>query len=491
MLFRKFFDRDTSITDAFMDPKPYRQGRSTRATGSNLGRSEIIDVFYRTGSQGEERARALVYLNHQPFQDLIDDELLPSTGIGVKYFLKMTDAPHGNQQAEQFTLKVFPVSSSAGSSKIWVEGAGFDNDTLGDPGVANWGTASTTLDWVADGGDYYTSNPGDPDYYGSGSQFFDIGNENLEIDVTEIVNNWLSGNIPNNGLLLKITASQEAANSTSLYMKKFHSRTTHFLDRRPYVEARFETNIRDQRDDFLFDESSTVYGYNIVRGQLTNLATGSVLKDVKVQLKDALNGQHVAFFTGSYVRPGVYNWQTTMTSSAIRSATTGNILHEVWFSGSHGLLAPDPSATLFFTGSAFTGSIENFTATINPVEYALEATNMRKWYGAAEYARINIIARQDNWKPSVQSTGSAGIKNNYLEKAYWRIKEADSGTIIVPFYTGSSEEYTKLSYDGATNFLELHMSMLIPGNAYRIEFLLDENGYRRILKDSFVFKVSD
>ena len=170
MLFRKFYDRDTFITDAFKNPTPFRQGAGTRATGSNIGRSEILDVFYRTGSKGEERSRVLVYANHQPFKDLIDDELLPSNGVGVKYFLKMTDAAHDEQQAQQFTLKAFPVSSSDGSSQIWVEGPGFDNDGFEDTGVANWGTASTTLDWVADGGDYYTSNPGDPDFYGSGSQ---------------------------------------------------------------------------------------------------------------------------------------------------------------------------------------------------------------------------------------------------------------------------------------------------------------------------------
>ena len=177
MLFRKYFDRDTFVTDAFKNPKPYRQGKSNRATGSNVGRSEILDIFYRTGSKGEERARILIYPNHQPFQDLIDSELLPSNGAGVKYFLKMTDAAHDNTQAQQFTLKVFPISSSDGSSAIWTEGTGFDNDNLGDVGVANWGTASTTLDWVADGADYYLSNPGDSDWYGSGSQYFDVGNE--------------------------------------------------------------------------------------------------------------------------------------------------------------------------------------------------------------------------------------------------------------------------------------------------------------------------
>jgi hypothetical protein len=116
-------------------------------------------------------------------------------------------------------------------------------DYYTDLGWANWTSASVSGGWTVPGGDSRTAldprlDTGLPipfDVTTSSSAYFYNGHENLDVDVHKAVFNWLA-NGNNFGFFIQI---DPALTSTDYYIKKFHSRQTHFPTRRPYLEVRW------------------------------------------------------------------------------------------------------------------------------------------------------------------------------------------------------------------------------------------------------------
>ena len=82
-------------------------------------------------------------------------------------------------------------------SRSWREGLGLDMEGYTDLDNANWVTASSgaagPVLWTAEGGDYWVD---------SSSSFdvdFETGVEDLEVDVTHLVEQWLAGTKNNYG----------------------------------------------------------------------------------------------------------------------------------------------------------------------------------------------------------------------------------------------------------------------------------------------------
>ena len=156
-------------------------------------------------------------------------------------------------------------------SQSWSEGRGLDMDNYTDLGVSNWISCSAGIAWSNPGGSYHKG----ANY--SSSISFDTGLEDISIDVSEQVYKWLDST-DNDGFLLKFPDSVVSGSST-LYTKKFFSRTSEYYFYRPTLEARWDDARKDNRGNFLISSSiapasdnlNTLYLYNVVRGQLANI----------------------------------------------------------------------------------------------------------------------------------------------------------------------------------------------------------------------------
>ncbi len=111
MIRRYFATKDNTITNAF------EENLVTRGTGSNMGASDILEVFsiygQDSGSSGlsSEKARTLIEFD---VPDIKADRLaglLPASG-SVTWQLKMFNAPHSQTVPSSFTLQVKGVSGS-------------------------------------------------------------------------------------------------------------------------------------------------------------------------------------------------------------------------------------------------------------------------------------------------------------------------------------------------------------------------------------------
>ena len=182
----------------------------------------------------------------------------------------MFNAPHAESTPEDFDLDVKIISKS------WSEGRGLDMDTYSDTGFSSFLSAASGSAWDDPGGDFHSLT--DTDNF-SASVNFKHGFEDIELDVTTAVENWIDGTKANYGFLLKHVPSSLSGNNGTLYTKKFFARTTEFFYRRPVIEARWDDSRKDHRGSFFISSSlldkedniNRLYLYNRFRGQLKDI----------------------------------------------------------------------------------------------------------------------------------------------------------------------------------------------------------------------------
>ena len=326
-----------------------------------------------------------------------DDGLLAASG-SVTWYLRVFNAKHSRTVPRDYHLMISPVS------KQWEEGTGLDmdeySDLVGGNKGSNWAQAASGSGggdtWTTAGGDYLSYNSY-PSYVLS--QSFETGLEDIEIEVTHLVEAWLAGTINNFGIGVQLSKSYEAYNSTSntegqyksYYTKKFFGRGTQYFFKRPVLEARWDDSRRDHRGDFRYSSSlapasdnlNTLYLYNRIRGRLVNIpsiGTGQIYVSIysgstdnseptgsydNLRLKLASTGSPAPavgatnnyIVTGGFVSTGVYTASFAITASA----TPLTKLFDVWHSGT----------TQFFTG------------TISPQLHTAQSRNESKDYTTA------------------------------------------------------------------------------------------------------------
>lgn len=323
---RYIANADNTITNAF------NSNLTTRGTGSNMGESDILEVFslygQASGSSGlsSELSRVLIKF---PVADMSTDRTageLPASG-SVKWVLRMFNAPHGQTLPKKFTLNVYALA------KDWEEGFGLDmesySDLTNDGEGSNWENASENVQWSTPGGDFLVTGSGKYDAKAY-TYYFEKGTEDLELDISELVEEWIDGgSVSNYGLAVFLSGTQEAFFSgsgltvqggdfgtgkpeisidhkedigqtpvytatpavsgnvlfnitgsfESFYTKKFFARGSEFFYKRPCIEARWDDTVKDDRGQFYYSSSmapeeenlNTLYFYNVVRGRLMNI----------------------------------------------------------------------------------------------------------------------------------------------------------------------------------------------------------------------------
>lgn len=197
MAIKKYYaNKDNTITNAF------RQDLVTRGTGANMGLSDILETFSIYGQASATSTELERILIEFPVNQIIADrsnDLIPQAGE-VNFVLNMYNAPNNQTTPRELKLTVLPVSSS------WQEGTGLDmeeyKDVTKNGNGSNWINSAANTPWLREGGDYLES----PTY----TQTFPIGNEDLKVDITALVEQWIAGTIPNYGVGVHLTSSQEA-----------------------------------------------------------------------------------------------------------------------------------------------------------------------------------------------------------------------------------------------------------------------------------------
>lgn len=490
--------KDTYITNRIIN-------NAFRATDANVGHAGTLDLFklwdesdISGSTEPFEFSRLLVHFDLDPLRALTGSVL----DIGSSNFrctLRLRDVVGGQPTPSNFTVAVYPVSKS------WDEGLGRDVGSFSDLDASNWITASVSNGqtvWSAPGA-AASGGLGAPDIdiIGSGNlldgngivnlfktQTFSTGEEDLEVDVTNIVSATLAGIMPDEGYRISFTDAVESI-SSSLFVKRFASRHVTNPRLAPKLIVQYDDSYRDNHQNFIFDTSGSLFLFNSVRGVPTNIKSGSAATELTgngaLTLKlisgavappasssftasysvdqfaygnNAVTGVYVANFALSSFDPGLMREVQSAQSASFTTIWGSNDGTVAFKTGSLVVKMPTADSTIF-----------------GLKRYQVSIPNLRVHYTSNEDPRVRVTVFdtlvEDGLffsKLPVQRVGAV------IERMYWRLVDVYSGEVIIPFDT--TYDSTRLSTDSKGMFFHFSPADLSVGRVYGFEFLIRENG---------------
>ena len=263
----------------------------------NTGINPIQEIMY-----GQNTSRGLIYFDHTKIKKLMEDGTMPDKNK-IRHILKITNAgsidfttlhkcgfssidDNKKRRASSFDLIFFLIPN------IWDAGKGFDytknalnedyydtsqknRNRLVSTDGCNWFQRRNGIEWDEPGiysnetlsneYDNFSSEKGSKIIFAR--QRFDVGNESIDIDITDIVNKFVSGELENNGIGIAFTPALERLGEDKTkpvanvenYIAFFTNKTNTFFE--PFVETRYYDYIDDDRANFVIDKDNKLYLY--------------------------------------------------------------------------------------------------------------------------------------------------------------------------------------------------------------------------------------
>jgi len=268
---------------------------------TNNSRNPIIELSYG----GSETSSTTVYsryvfnvdldkLKHKVTSNTINQSTIQSHILKIKNCIALNDGYIGidfisSKRASGFDLTFIKLDEA------FDEGTGYDyiyNDNLFrevelNKSAANWyNRRNPQITWSQSG--VFTGNTNNLPLSGIlTTQRFEIGNEDIEVDVTDYVNGILFSGNPNNGICIAYSANTESLTSTTKNVVTFFSKYTQtFFE--PFLETTYNDRVNDElccmnfdvENDFFFISQSPiteVYQFEIVDSNdtvITAITTG-------------------------------------------------------------------------------------------------------------------------------------------------------------------------------------------------------------------------
>lgn len=191
----------------------------------NSGLDEILEISKTYYSGISDISRALIQFDLSSLSSSISNGSVSIESANL--ICKQTQA---EEIPLSYTLYAYPISGS------WSMGTGYRFDGISTGGVTwNYREGDSDEVWLSGslsagidafpttgrGGVWYTNF--------TSSQYFDYTTSDINMNVTHILNEWISGSIQNNGFILKYSSSLESDSSKDYGKIKLFSKETHTI----------------------------------------------------------------------------------------------------------------------------------------------------------------------------------------------------------------------------------------------------------------------
>jgi hypothetical protein len=265
---------------------------------------DLLRTFIANGTISTGCTSAMTHTLKMTNTSSFDNELLNTF---------MSDS---RRRATSFDLILFRIPKYSGNTGIpqeWDEGVGYDyNDfnlaqnsaqggqsplTYVDPRAfstrpSNWYQTTTISGW-SQNGIYNNRNEGTVNYTGLtvvSRQHFELGNEDLNMDMTNEINGVLNGSIT--GVtgwgLAYLPQIENITGLTESYSVAFFSRHTQTFYQ-PFLLTNYDDLIQDNRNQFLKNQENRLYLYVFQNGDYVNLDNDPTVR-IEDRLGNAVNG---------------------------------------------------------------------------------------------------------------------------------------------------------------------------------------------------------
>ena len=337
------------------------------------------------------------------------------------------------------------------------------------------------------------------------SQSITTGSQDLSIDVTSFVEEWISeSNYKNYGFLVKITDAFEALNTTptsveptnsvgvsaSFYTKHFHSRTSDKVFSRPAIEAQWDNSKADNRANFYYSSSlapaadnlNKLFLYNKIRGNFKDIPNleGNTLSVSLYSVSGAtpgdgreltiVGGASSTVATAGKDSTGIYSCSLGLVSGAYET------IYDVWFTGS----------TVLYRGT-FTPKEFSADDYYGDRKYIFKIRNGKTFYNITDSQRLHLYTRAKNTTPNIFTVSQNTSQVTILPDIFYRVVRTYDDLVVVPFGTGSNK-HTKLSYDASGSYFDFDFGNLQKDFEYKFEFTYYEDYASDYIMHPYSFK---
>ena len=491
MSIKKFYaTADTTITNA------YKENLSTRATDSNMGLSDSLEVFFIYNQTGKanpsaadklEEARILIKFD----TDSIKSHYSNTFPTDVKFILKLANAVHPFTLARNYDVNVYALAEG------FIEGNGLDMESYRDEDAASWTNRIVSTAWTTAGALQGTETL-------IGTQRFDTGEEDLEVDITTHIQNVFDGTTDNGFAIIMDGALTSGAQEQNFYTKKFFSRSSEFFFKRPVIEARKASFIGDARGKFYAKRKTKTQAQNTQRIYLYNSFEGARSNFTPPEGDEEL---YVRFYTDSErttqatlnetesdpnteFRPTVNESVGIYYVEVIADEPSVTKLYDQWYFAANGGTAVS-DRTIVHEGEIRV--IQNGSSTnAGEIDYRIDITNMKPSYSRDETAKFRLYTRAKDWNPTIYTVASKEVENLIVEKAYYKIVRLIDEETVINYGIGTSgtnKEHTLISYDALGSYFDFDMSLLEKGYMYGIKVMFSINGELKEQPEIFKFRV--
>jgi hypothetical protein len=288
--FRSYFEKNNTII---------------KDSSVNTAKNPTTELFYGSGF-----SKYIFKVDFTDLQTKVDNGELIVNEF-TKHYLNMTNTifgdetflgatrGNGRERTNSFDLILFKID------EFWDEGIGFDYNDSGydftagnktyDVRASNWYNRTTINTWTING------------IYSTGATIvetihFDLGNENINVDITDYVNGIIVSGNTNHGLGLAFAIAYQDIEPVNDQSVAFFTKYTQtFFE--PYVESIFYDNIIDSRHNFVEGVTQNLYLY-VTKGSSFYNLDNTPLVNIYDSTNTIIPG--LSGLTTTQIKTGVY-----------------------------------------------------------------------------------------------------------------------------------------------------------------------------------------
>ena len=242
--------------------------------------------------------------------------------------------------------------------------------------------------------------------------------------------------------------------------------------------ATIATRIQDAINNDSINVTAAASSTNVV---LTQDFAGE-LGNTTLDLSGVTN---VALSSGDGFVGGSYDGLTGIYSASFAISSFDSILYDhVLVSGSIEFdeIWSNHKETVTYLSSSLTISKNNISAiSFRENRYLVSMINLKQRYRQDEYSRLRVFIENADRNIVFVKTPVEKM-SEIFSNVYYRVRDFESGNILVPFDTTSNA--TKLSSDNTGMYFDFYMSSLPRGRSYVFDFMIKQNGFDVIVKDA-------
>jgi len=449
----------------------------------NSGQNAIADLWYGGGGTDTAPQKRNSYSRHilkfdlSDLQDKINNGEIITDYIS-SFKLKMKNSIPKDVVLEReyefdvldkkiatsFDLICFPIN------KDWDQGRGYDLTkeyyafrSLGEnpliTGYSNWQYATMVSSWDEPG---VFSNPTASTAVTSYAlQHFDLGDEDIDMDITNIVFDWLSGGTINNGLGIAYGRYYELLSTNTRYISSFYTENTNTAFK-PFIEVNYNQSFIDDRLNVNNNRYCKLFLYTFSGNDAANFFSSST-----VTIKNSANVIVQSGLTPTRIGKGVYYVDVWMSA-----ATKGQQYKDIWegVTFNPGIDVQDITQYFVIQDSYYTRNAPQVNA-YSLTTYGIDNDSI---ISTEENIRIYCDLRV-NFSTNAPKTNYAleyrMVMNGQLE--------------VIPWSPVNQAVIDRCP----SNYFDLQTNWLLHNQTYEIQFRVKELGTARIQNEKIKFKV--